>query len=156
MASTSVHHDCKRNETCVPFKGYQTAPMLERLVNQGREINGGLSQCTGESELNSIAGEDNKPKIGLEPTRDVSFVDYEYHIDTTIVRPTQGRWKKIQESILMIKQKSVLSARHLMSVTGLLAATEKMVPEGRIHVTVFQWHLKEYWRFPQLPDKLLH
>ena len=37
-----------------------------------------------------------------------------------------------------------------MSLIGLLASTEKMVPEGRHHMRPFQFHLKEHWRFPQL------
>ena len=42
-----------------------------------------------------------------------------------------------------------------MSLIGLLASTEKMVPEGRLHTRPFQFHLKEHWRFPQSLDTLL-
>ena len=42
-----------------------------------------------------------------------------------------------------------------MSLIGLLASTEKMVPEGRLHMRPFQWHLKENWKFPKSLDKLL-
>ena len=42
-----------------------------------------------------------------------------------------------------------------MSLIGLLASTEKMVPEGRLHLRPFQFHLKEHWRFPQSSDTLL-
>ena len=42
-----------------------------------------------------------------------------------------------------------------MSLIGLLAATEKMVPEGYLHMRPFQFHLKEHWRFPQSLDTLL-
>ena len=42
-----------------------------------------------------------------------------------------------------------------MSLIGLLTSTEKMVPEGRLHMRPFQFHLKEYWRYPQLLDILL-
>ena len=38
---------------------------------------------------------------------------------------------------------------------GLLASTEKMVPEGRLHMMPFQFHLKEHWRYPQSLDSLL-
>ena len=47
------------------------------------------------------------------------------------------------------------SKRCLMSLIGLLASTEKMVLEGRLHMRPFQFHLKEYWRFPQSLDTLL-
>ena len=42
-----------------------------------------------------------------------------------------------------------------MSPIGLLASTEKMVPEGRLHTRPFQFHLKEHWRYPQSLDSLL-
>ena len=48
--------------------------------------------------------------------------------------------------------KHVLTARCLMSLIGLL---EKMVPEGRLHMRPFQFHLKERWRYPQSLDSLL-
>ena len=43
---------------------------------------------------------------------------------------------------------SVVTARNLMSVIGLLASAEKTVPMGRIHMRPFQWHLKNHWKFP--------
>ena len=42
-----------------------------------------------------------------------------------------------------------------MSLIGLLASTEKMVPEGRLHMRPFPFHLKEHWRYPQSLDSLL-
>ena len=38
---------------------------------------------------------------------------------------------------------------------GLLASTEKMVPEGRLHMRPFQFHLEEHWRYPQSLHNLL-
>ena len=48
-----------------------------------------------------------------------------------------------------------LTARCLMSLIGSLASTEKIVPEGRLHMRPFQFHLKEHWKFPQPLDSLL-
>ena len=48
-----------------------------------------------------------------------------------------------------------LTARCLMSLIGSLASTEKMVPEGRLHMRPFQFHLKEHWKFPQPLDSHL-
>ena len=84
-----------------------------------------------------------------------SFVGYEYHLDSALVKPTQERWLKLQDLILRLKSKRVLTARCLMSLIGLLASTEKMVPEGRLHMRPFQFHLKEHWRYPQSLDNLL-
>ena len=80
---------------------------------------------------------------------------YEYHLDSALVKPTQERWLKLQDLILLLKSKRVLTARCLMSLIGLLASMEKMVPEGRLHMRPFQFHLKEHWRYPQSLDNLL-
>ena len=80
---------------------------------------------------------------------------YEYHLDSALVKPTQERWLKLQDLILLLKSKRVLTARCLMSLIGLLTSTEKMVPEGRLHMRPFQFHLKEHWRYPQSLDNLL-
>ena len=97
----------------------------------------------------------NQVKSELTPTQVFSFVGYEYHLNSALVKPTQERWQKLQALILRITNQSALTARHLMSLIGLLASTEKMVPEGRLHMRPFQWHLKENWTFPQSLDKLL-
>ena len=97
----------------------------------------------------------NQEKSELKPTLVFSFVGYEYHLDSALVKPTQERWLRLQDLILRLKSKHVLTARCLMSLIGLLASTEKMVPEGRLHVRPFQFHSKEHWRFPQSLDTLL-
>ena len=97
----------------------------------------------------------NQEKSELNPTQVFSFVGYEYHLDSALVRPTQERWLKLQDLILPLKSKHVLTARCLMSLIGLLASTEKMVPEGRLHMRPFQFHLKEHWRYTQSLDNLL-
>ena len=73
----------------------------------------------------------NQEKSELKPTQVFSFVGYKYHLDSALVKPTQERW-----------------------LIGLLASTEKMVPEGRLHMRPFQFHLKEHWRYPQSLDTL--
>ena len=97
----------------------------------------------------------NKEKSELKSTQVFSFVGYEYHLDSALVKPTQERWLKLQDLILRLKSKHVLNARCLMSLIGLLASTEKTVPEGRLHMRPFQFHLKEHWRYPQSLDSLL-
>ena len=97
----------------------------------------------------------NQQKSELNPTQVFSFVGYECHLDSALVKPTQERWLKLQDFILQLKSKHVLTARCLMSLIGLIASTEKMVPEGRLHMRPFQFHLKEHWKFPQPLDSLL-
>ena len=96
----------------------------------------------------------NQQKSELNPTQVFSFVGYEYHLDSALVKPTQERWLKLQD-FLQLKSNHVLTARCLMSLIGLLASTEKMVPEGQLHMRAFQFHLKEHWKFPQPLNSLL-
>ena len=97
----------------------------------------------------------NQEKSELKPTQVFSFMGYEYHLDSALVKPTQERCLKLQDLILQLKSKHVLTARCLISLIGLLASMAKMVPEGRLHMRPFQFHLKEHWRFPQSLDTLL-
>ena len=122
------------------------------------------SQSQEEDQVNTQAVVDltqslgwiiNQEKSELKPTQVFSFVRYEYHLDSALVKPTQERWLKLQDLILRLKSKHVLTARCLMSLIGLLASTEKMVPEGRLHMRPFQFHLKEHWRYPQSLNSFL-
>ena len=97
----------------------------------------------------------NQEKSKLKPTKVLSFVGYECHPDSALVKPTQERWLKLQDLILRLKSKHVLTARYLMSLIGLLASREKLIPEGCLHIRPFQFHLREHWGFPQSLDSLL-
>ena len=97
----------------------------------------------------------NQENSKLKPTQVFSFVGYEYHLDSALVKHTQDRWLKLQDLILHLKSKLVLTARYLMLLIGLLASMEKMVPEGRLYMKPFQLHLKEHWRYPQSLEILL-
>ena len=122
------------------------------------------SQSQEEAQVNTQAVVDltqslgwiiNQEKSELKPTQVFSFMGYEYHLDSALVKPTQERWLKLQDLILLLQSKRVLTARCLMSLIGLLTSMEKMVPEGRLHMRPFQFHLKEHWRYPQSLDNLL-
>ena len=122
------------------------------------------SQSQEEAEVNTQAVVDltqslgwiiNQEKSELKPTQVFLFVGYEYHLDSAAVKPTQERWLKLQDLILRLKSKHVLTARCLMSLIGLLVSTDKMVPEGRLHMRPFQFHLKEHWRYPRSLHSLL-
>ena len=42
----------------------------------------------------------NREKSELKPTPVFSFMGYEYHLDSALVKPTQERWLKLQDLIL--------------------------------------------------------
>ena len=85
----------------------------------------------------------NQEKSELNPTQVFSFVGYEYHLDSALVKPTQERWLKLQDFILQLKSKHVLTARCLMSLIGLLASTERpfhltplsVSPQGALEIS---------------------
>ena len=151
-----LYNDRKGSETNGPLKRTQNSPIPGRLADQVPVSGGSPSEHSGSSRTDSVLGLDNKSgKSELKPTQVFSFVGNEYHLDSALVKPTQERWLKLQDLILRLKSKRVLTARCLMSLIGLLASTEKMVPEGRLHMRPFQFHLKEHWRYPQSLDNLL-
>ena len=67
----------------------------------------------------------NQEKSELKPTQVFSFVGYKYHLDSALVKPTQDTWLKLQDLILRLKTKHVLTARCLLSLIGLLASWRK-------------------------------
>ena len=98
------------------------------MADQVPVSGGSQSEHSGSGRPNPILGLDNK--------------------SGKIRNKTYSRLK-LQDLILRLKSKHVLTARCLMSLIGLLASTEKMVPEGHLHMRPFQFHLKEHWRYPQ-------
>ena len=52
-----------------------------------------------------------KEKSEVKPAQVFSFVGYEYHLDSALVKPTQEIWLKLQDLILHLKSKYVLTAR---------------------------------------------
>ena len=89
----------------------------------------------------------NLKKSELRDSQRFDFLGYHFLLDLALVRPTQDRWTKLQEMFHRLSKKSVISARTLMSTTGLLASTEKTVKLGRMHMRPFQWHLKNHWKY---------
>ena len=148
--------DCKGSEGNGPLQRTQTSPIPGRLAYQVPVSGGSPSEHSGGGRTNPVLGVDNKSgKSELKPTQVFSFMGYEYHLDSALVKPTQERWLKLQDLILRLKSKHVLIARYLMSLIGFLASMEKMVPEGCLHMRPFHFHFKEHWRYPQSLDSLL-
>ena len=94
----------------------------------------------------------NLTKSELKPSQRLDFVEYHFLLDLALVKPTQDRWTKIQ-MFHHLSIKSVISdIRTLMSTIGLLAAMEKTVKLGRMHIRPFRWHLKTHWKYLMLLD----
>ena len=95
----------------------------------------------------------NVEKSELEPKQVFNFLGYQFDLESGRVRPTPDRWQSLQEKILELISRPACSVRELMSLIGLLTATEKQVHLGRLHMRPIQWHLKRNWRIPESLEK---
>ena len=97
----------------------------------------------------------NLEKSELEPKQVLNFVGYQFDLKSGRVRPVPDRWQNLQEKIVKILSLPVCPVREFMSLIGLLTATEKQVHLGRLHMRPIQWHLKNNWRVPESPEKVI-
>ena len=97
----------------------------------------------------------NQEKSELNLLKCFSFVGYEFHLDSALVKPSQERWLKFQELFLPLKSKHVFDYKMFDVANWVACLRGEMVLEGCLHMRPIQFHLKEYWRFPQSLDSLL-
>ena len=97
----------------------------------------------------------NVEKSELEPKHVFNFVGYQFDLQSGRVRRTPDWWQSLQEKILELISRPACLVRELMSLIGLLTATEKQVHLGRLHMRPIQWHLKRNWRIPESLEKLI-
>ena len=95
----------------------------------------------------------NLQKSELEAKQIFEFVGYKYDLSQGLVLPTQNRWQLILQKLESILSKPSCRVRKFMSLIGLLTATEKQVPLGRLRMRPIQWHLKRQWRVPESLEK---
>ena len=69
----------------------------------------------------------NKEKSELEPTQVFNFVGYQFDLKNDRVRPSPDHWQTLQTKIRDIMSNPVCPVRQLMSLIGLLTATERYI-----------------------------
>ena len=86
----------------------------------------------------------NQEKSELKPTQVFLFVGYEYHQDSALVKSTQ----EIQAQTSGFDPKTQVQTCFnckMFDVTNWVACLNgEIVPEGRLHMRPFQFHLKEH------------
>ena len=97
----------------------------------------------------------NMEKSELEPKQIFDFVGYQFDLREGRVRPTLDRWQTLTAKITDLLTERTCPVRKLMSLIGLLTATEKQVHLGRLHMPPIQWHLKNSWRVPESLEKVI-
>ena len=81
-----LYNDCKGSETNGRLQRTQSSSIPRRLADQVPVSGGSPSEHSGII---------NQEKSELKPTQVFSFVGYEYHLDSALVKPTQERWLKL-------------------------------------------------------------
>ena len=94
-------------------------------------------------------------KSKLKPTQVFSFVGYEYHLDSALVKPLSREMAQTSRFDPTNQVKTCFDCKMFDFANWVLASTEKVDPEGRLHMRPFQFPLKEHWRYPPLLDSLL-
>ena len=99
----------------------------------------------------------NLEKSELEPKQILNFVGYQFELRAGRVQPTLDRWQNLQDKILELISLPACPARQVMSLIGLLTATEKEVHPGRLldPSRPIQWDLKNNWRVPESLEKVI-
>ena len=97
----------------------------------------------------------NMEKSELESKQVFDFVGYQFNLIEGKVRPTLDRWQTLTAKITELLSDPTCPVRKLMSLIGLLTATEKQIHLGHLHVRPIQWHLKNNWRVPESMEKVI-
>ena len=80
----------------------------------------------------------NFEKSELEPKQIFDFVCYKFDLKCGRVRPTPDRWQNLQQKIMTLLTRPARPVWQFMSLRGLLAATEKQVHLGQLHMRPIQ------------------
>ena len=92
-----------------------------------------ILQAQGSSTVLRVDNESGE--VPTQPTQEFPFVGYEFYLDLALVNPL--RWMAQFSGFDPTQSNMFLTSGYLMSLIGLLASTEKMVPEGRLHMKPF-------------------
>jgi hypothetical protein len=84
-------------------------------------------------------------KSQLTPLQIFIFLGYQFLLHLGIVRPTMERWEKLLKILTLFAKAKAMPARMWQRLLGLLAATERLVPQGLLHMRPLQLSLKNAW-----------
>ena len=153
-SSHGVHSGGQRGQTHGTSEGYKDPPVPRPLASESlypRHLSPAYSNPSRTVPGTRVAGEQGKSE--LVPKQVFNFVGYQFDLKEGRVRPTEERWQTLTDKIRFLMSDPVCPVRQLMSLIGLLTATEKQVHLGRLRA--IQWHLKNNWRVPELLEKVI-
>ena len=157
-----LYNDCKGSGANGPLQRTQTSPIPGRLADQVPVSGGSTNEHSDSGRPNPVLGLDNKSgKIRTETYSGVFVHGLRIPSRSSPCKTHSTEMLKLQDLILRLKSRHVLTARCLMSLIGLLTSTEKMVPEGCLHMRPFQFtsrstgDILSHWTASFLGQKLL-
>ena len=89
----------------------------------------------------------NEDKSTFTPTQEFVFLGFRLNLRDFMCYPTEDRVEKIRVSCQHILAQQGATAYQWQVLLGLLAATEKAVPLGRLHSRESLFHLRQHWDF---------
>ena len=123
-STLGVHCGSKRGETDGHTQGFKDPPVPRRLVGES-QIPPGLSPAYSRSskdmQRTRMASEFGQVRTETQ----ADFVGYQFDLGAGRVRPTPDRWQNLQNKVSEILSLLACPVRQLMSLIGLLTATEK-------------------------------
>ena len=84
----------------------------------------------------------NREKSDLLPKQVFTFLGQVFDLSKGVCYPTEARFLSIQEAIHPLLFNPHTTPCQAMHLLGLLASTEKLVPQGRLHMRHLQFHLR--------------
>ena len=97
----------------------------------------------------------NMEKLELNPKQVFDFVGYQFDLKRGKVIPTLDWWQSLKAKIQELLARPTCPVWQLMSLIGVLTATEKQVHPSQLHMRPIQWHLKSNWRIPESLEKVI-
>ena len=133
-----LHSACvcsgQRGQVYFTTKGYKDPPLPRRLVGQARSHQICLQHTqTLVALCQELGWLVNKDISELVPKQVFNFIGYQFDLREGRVRPTQERWQTLQTKIRALISGPVCPVWKLMSLIGLLTATEKQEHLGHLH-----------------------
>ena len=97
----------------------------------------------------------NLEKSDLYPKQVFDFIGHQFDLKEGKVRPTLDRWQTLKAKIRELITRPICPVRQLMSLIGLLTATEKQVHLCRLYMRPIQWHPKQNWMVSESLEKVI-
>ena len=126
-----VHCDSKGGQTDCLTKGYKN-PEVPGWSEP--DLTEPVSSTHSGSFLSGLGWLVNMEKSELDPKQIFDFVSYQFDLKQGKVRPTLECWQTLNAKIQKLLSRPTCPVSQLMSLIGLLTATEKQVHLGRLHM----------------------